>query len=292
MNRMAKGYAMIIISGVIFGFLPLGTLFAYECGMTTATLVFFRNILTGIALAVLLKARGLSIAPDHRVSFVKCALLGVFCGITTPLLLFASYSYIPSGTATTFHYVYPAATIIGGAIFLHVRPRRGHIAALALCTAGIITFHDPSSHLDLFGSAIAILSGFTYATYIVLLDGLKTDEPTMRITMLMSIFCAPPMLIYAHATGALELPPTAAAMAITAALAIGAGLIGQLLFQSGTRIIGGLRASILSTFEPLTSIFAGIVFLGEAMTLRSAIGTVLVLSAAALVAITDARAKA
>ena len=55
------------------------------------------------------------------------------------------------------------------------------------------------------------------------------------------------------------------------------------LFQMGTRIIGGQKAAILSTMEPATSVFVGILVLGEVMTLRTAIGSLLVILASVLV---------
>ena len=56
-----------------------------------------------------------------------------------------------------------------------------------------------------------------------------------------------------------------------------------MLFQKGTFLIGAQRAAILSTFEPITSIFAGILFLHETLTLRILLGSSLTLLASVLI---------
>ncbi len=61
------------------------------------------------------------------------------------------------------------------------------------------------------------------------------------------------------------------------------------LFRRGTFLIGAQRAAILSTFEPITSIFAGILFLNETLTLRILLGSSSY--AASSVLITQAAAK-
>jgi len=64
------------------------------------------------------------------------------------------------------------------------------------------------------------------------------------------------------------------------------------LFQQGSFIIGGQRASILSTFEPITSLIVGVLVFQEALTAGALLGAVLIISATALVALSDIRASA
>jgi drug/metabolite transporter (DMT)-like permease len=61
------------------------------------------------------------------------------------------------------------------------------------------------------------------------------------------------------------------------------------MFQMGTRIIGGQKAAILSTMEPTTSVFVGILVFREVITLRTAIGSVLVILASILIVLLDSR---
>ena len=60
-------------------------------------------------------------------------------------------------------------------------------------------------------------------------------------------------------------------------LGIVATVIALSLFQLGVALCGGVKTSLLSTFEPLTSIVLGILIFREPMTLRIGIGIILIL---------------
>ena len=76
-------------------------------------------------------------------------------------------------------------------------------------------------------------------------------------------------------------------LALLVACAISVGAV--VLFQQGTFLIGGQRASILSTFEPITSIIVGALAFQEAVSARTLIGSVLVVLATVLIAVFDMR---
>ena len=59
------------------------------------------------------------------------------------------------------------------------------------------------------------------------------------------------------------------------------------MFQRGTFLIGGERASILSTVEPLTGVLIGIIVFQEKITIGMGIGSALVISACVLITIFD-----
>ena len=68
-------------------------------------------------------------------------------------------------------------------------------------------------------------------------------------------------------------------------LALVVSVIAVLLFQHGVLITGGLKASLLSTFEPLTSLFVGMFVFKELLTVRILIGIVLVIVSVILLVI-------
>ena len=59
------------------------------------------------------------------------------------------------------------------------------------------------------------------------------------------------------------------------------------MFQQGTFFIGGQKASILSTLEPITSIAVGALVFQEVIGLRTASGSILVILASILIARSD-----
>ena len=60
-------------------------------------------------------------------------------------------------------------------------------------------------------------------------------------------------------------------------VAVLTSLIGVVLFQKGICCLGASLTAILSTLEPITSVFVGILFLGESLTGMKIIGCILVL---------------
>jgi drug/metabolite transporter (DMT)-like permease len=69
------------------------------------------------------------------------------------------------------------------------------------------------------------------------------------------------------------------------ALLVNVGAV--VLFQCGTFLIGGQKASVLSTFEPITSLLVGLTVFHESVTVLSVVGAALVLSASVLIALQD-----
>ena len=73
------------------------------------------------------------------------------------------------------------------------------------------------------------------------------------------------------------------------ALVINVGAV--VAFQIGTFMIGGERASILSTVEPLTGVVIGAAVFQEKITYGTGMGVVLVIFACILIAVTDKKHK-
>ncbi len=286
-KSLFKGYLLVIISALIFGLMPLMAKFIYREGITPQSLVLLRTGLATPFLFILSVAtRGkLKLPPRAVPSVALIALMG--CALT-PLLLFSSYNYMPSGAATVLHFVYPAAVVIGELVFLRKKLSKGQLLSIALCIVGIAMFYNPENKLDLTGSVIAILSGITYAAYIILLSGFKYKEISgFAFSFWVSLISAVLMLIFCLATNTLTLPQTPGGWLLTILFAVSLNVGAVVLFQKGTFIIGGSRAAVLSTFEPVTSVIAGIIFFNESASVFTVLGTVLVLTASVLIAMAD-----
>ncbi|MFQ6977789.1 MAG: DMT family transporter [Oscillibacter sp.] len=126
----------------------------------------------------------------------------------------------------------------------------------------------------------------TYAVYILLLAHFRHREVTgFRMTFYMALISAVCMFFLCLFSHQLCLPQTLAgwlaALAFSLMICIGA----VVLFQKGTFLIGAQRAAILSTFEPITSIFFGILFLHETLTPRILLGSAITLLAGVFITV-------
>ena len=136
------------------------------------TLVFLRNLLALPSLAVLAWREYKSFAIPVK-ALPSMAVISLFGCCVTPVLLFSSYQFIASGTATVFHFIYPSIVVIAGILFLKKKAQWGNILSVIICCVGVALFYTPGQPLDLRGSLLALASGFTFATYVILLSCFK-----------------------------------------------------------------------------------------------------------------------
>ena len=169
MSNYFKGCLFVISSAVIFGCMPLGAKFIYANGVNAISLAFYRNLLAIPVMYLIVRASRESLKVC-RGDFIKLVLLSILECVLTPTLMYSSYNYISSGTATTLHFIYPAVVILVETLFFREKLRMKQLLCVILCLVGVTMFYSPGGNLDPFGSALAILSGITYASYIVLLS--------------------------------------------------------------------------------------------------------------------------
>ena len=290
-TKMYKGYIYAVLSAIIFGCMPLMAKYIYADSVTPMTLVFLRNLLALPSLAILawMQSRTLKVEPKALPSLGIIALIG--CCVT-PMLLFSSYQYIASGTATVFHFIYPSIVVVAGIAFLKKEAQLGSIISVIICCAGVALFYTPGEPLDPWGSFLALFSGVTYATYTVLLSTFKYKKITgFLFSFYVAAIATVLTFIVCLLSGNLSLPASAMGwiMCIIFAFLVTTGAV--VLFQQAAFIIGGERTSILSTLEPSTSVIVGILIFHEPLSLRTVLGSVLVILASILIAVFDMHGK-
>lgn len=285
--NIIKGYLFVIASAIIFGCMPLGAKIIYADGVNALSLVFLRNSLALPALALLAKkSDGTLRLPKDCI--LEISLIAFWGCCITPILLFSSYNYISSGTATVFHFVYPAVTVLCGILFFREKVRFGPMVCILVCTLGISLFYDPGMPIHLLGSGLALSSGVTYAIYIMLLSRFRhKDVSGFKFSFYTALTCSTVVLAVCLLTRQLRLPrdPVVWLVSFVFSLILSVGAV--VLFQQGTFLIGGQRAAILSTFEPITSMTVGFLIFHENISCRLLTGAVLVIAAAILIAIFD-----
>lgn len=291
-SKLLKGYIFVILSGVLFGLMPLMTKFIYADGVNALSIVFLRNAISLPLLGILafLQCGSLKVPPKALPAITAVSLSG--CCLT-PFLLFLSYNYMASSAATVLHFIYPALVVIGATLFFNQKPRLGTILSVVICLVGICMFYEPGAALNVKGSIIALLSGLAYATYVLLLNEFKYKNISgFLFSFYISLSSTVVLLVICIVSGGLILPATWRGWLFCLLLAIAVNIAAVVFFQKGTFLIGGQRAAILGAVEPLTGVVVGVLFLNEIITPLGWIGSFLVISAGVLLASFDAaRAK-
>ena len=236
------GYVLVILSAFLFGCMPLITTYIYAEGINRESVVLLRNLLALPVLGILAwyQSRSFQIPVKSLPTIAVIALMG--CCVT-PLLLYGSYQHIATGTATVFHFVYPAVVVLIQRIFLRKKIQKATLVAVLLCVGGICLFYDPNEPLDWGGCGLALASGVTYAVYVVLLSVFRYKQVSgFKLSFYVSVVCTAVMLAVCVFTDRLTLPTTVAGWLLCLLLALVINVGAVVMFQHGTFLIGGERA--------------------------------------------------
>ena len=234
--------------------------------------LFFGSLILFDTIAV---RRDISLQITLR-QFWEITLLSVFYALT-PVLLFSSYNYMDSGLATTLHFTFPILVIVFSVLLFRVSPDYRQIFCTLLCTLGISQLSGGET-AGVIGMLLAVASGVTYALYIVFLGKSSLQSVSALTTVFwLTLLSSAEISLFAAATGNLAFPSDTTAWGVVALLALLSTALALVLFQMGLFRCGSIRASLLSTFEPLTSVVVGSFVFYEALTAQNLIGIFCVL---------------
>lgn len=279
MKRSVHSYTgelCVIASAVLFGLMPLLVKIIAAHGgnayMAALGRFFFGSLILFATIAV---RRDISLQITLR-QFWEITLLSVFYALT-PVLLFSSYNYMDSGLATTLHFTFPILVIVFSVLLFRVSPDYRQIFCTLLCTLGISQLSGGET-TGVIGMLLAVASGVTYALYIVFLGKSSLQSVSALTTVFwLTLLSLAEISLFAAATGNLAFPSDTTAWGVVALLALLSTALALVLFQMGLFRCGPIRASLLSTFEPLTSVVVGSFVFYEALTAQNLIGIFCVL---------------
>lgn len=273
-----KGNLFIILSACIFGYTPILGRITYNEGSNAVMLTFLRTLCCLPLLLAVLKIQNVSLKVT-RSELKELLILSFIGSAVTTVMLYQSYQYIPVGSATTLHFVYPLFTAVGAVVFFKEKLTRSKIVALIFAMLGISLFMGELSISSLPGIILALLSGITYAFYILYLDhsSLLTLHP-LKLSFYINLFVAMMVFGYGSATAQITFSLTATGWFYSVIVAILCGFAAITLFQVGVKLAGSTAAAILSMFEPITSVLFGILLLNEPVRLKQLIGCGLILA--------------
>lgn len=283
-----KGIIFVLISAVIFGSMPLMADIVYKNNGNSITLTLLRFTLSTPVLFFLVKRTGRESIKITRVELIKIFMVSIFGYCATALLLYTSYNYISTGTATTLHFIYPVLVIIMGVLFFKEKTNMIKVSSVILCVVGILMFYNGDGDLSIVGVLLAFLSGVTYTFYILFIEKSQLKSiGTYKLTFYLCLISSVVLMIVCVVTKSLALNMTFIGWLMSFVLSVSVTLGGVCLFQQGIKIIGSQSTSILSTFEPITSILIGILIFNESFDIRTVLGFTFIIVATLLIAIFD-----
>ena len=283
--RQLKGVLLAIISSSTFGLIPLFALPAIREGVGLDSVLFYRFAISAVAVGIFLLIRKV----DFRISMKELGTFFVLGGAyaSTALFLTASYLYIPSGVATTIHFLYPVLVTAIMIAFFKDKISLPVIVATGMAILGVwlLSRGEGQGGVGLKGLLMVLSTVVTYAIYIVgvnkscvhRMDGLK-------MTFYMLFACAVIFLVNLLVKGqGLDAMPSANAAVHVFLLALIPTLISDLTLILAIQHVGSTTAAIMGCMEPLTAVSMGVLFLGEHFGFSQLLGVLIVLVAVFIV---------
>lgn len=281
-----KGTIWALVSSSTFGLIPLFSMPVLASGVGLDSLCFYRFAFAAAAMGayMLLSGRSLRISPRE---LATVALLSVFYG-STSMFLTSSYEFIPSGIATTIHFLYPVLVTTIMIVGFGERASWCIFAAAAMAIGGVYLLSGATNGatIQLRGIVAVLITVVTYATYIVGVNRSAVKDMEGRKMTFYVLLCSAILfymnLVVRHG-GAIDPIPDAGAWVRLLLLALLPTLLSDLALIYAIQMVGSTTTAILGCMEPLTAVVIGIVCFGERFGATQAVGVVVVLAAVTLV---------
>ena len=271
------GAFYVIASAILFGLMPLFTKMAYQYGSNAYSAAFGRFFFGSLILLVMILIKpGVSLRLERN-QLLHIFVLSLFYA-AMPVLLYESYHYMSSSLATTLHFTYPVMVIVIMTLFFGNKINIRQISCTVLCIIGIALMCNPGDKAYTIGIALAVISGLAYSFYIVFLGKSNLHSvPALALSFWLSLFSAVEIGIAAMLTGKMSFAISWKGWTAEFMLALFCTVFALILFQRGLFLCGEIKASLLSTFEPITSVVVGVIVFNENITLKITLGIAAVL---------------
>ncbi len=260
-----KGKVLILLSSLCFS---LGGLLVKLIPWQALAISGARSLIAAVMIG------GYIVASKKRVVINKTTLFGGLCmmGMTTSFVL--ANKLTTAANAIALQHSSLVFIILINYFFFRRKPLPVDIAACGLVIAGIVIIcggNMSSGHMP--GDAVAIFSGLCYA-FVCMLNAFKNGDA------LSSVFWGQ-IMSAAIGIGQLVQEPDFSLQPVAFILILGIFQLGlgYILFVLGIRDTEPLMASMIGAIEPVANPVLVAVFYGERMTLRTVVGSAIVLSA-------------
>lgn len=279
-----SGVAFAIISSATFGLIPLFSIPLLGRGIGSPTILCYRFLLAALAMAVVM----LLTRRKFRLELSKLGTVAILSILyaSTAILLIESYDYIPSGIATTIHFLYPlAVTLTMSWLFGEKTTATTYIAVVvSLVGVGLLAWGNHTEGDFHKGVTLSLLTVISYAAYIIgIMRSRASTIDSLVLTFYVLVIGAALFFIYALSTTGIEAIHHWSDWRDLVMLALICTVLSDYTLILAIKRIGSTLTSILGSMEPLTAVIVGVVYFGEHFDSSSVAGLILIIVAVVLV---------
>ena len=286
-SQYSAGIVFAVVASVIFGLIPLFSVPLIEAGLPVSNIVCYRFAFSTIAMAVVMAVRRITLKVTWR-EYGALLMLSFFYAMTA-LLLTASYQYIPTGIATTIHFLYPVWVTLLTIFFFKEKVSKPTIVAMVCAIGGVAMLSLSGTEAqNISGKGLAIVLGtvVAYGSYLACLpktavknmDGLKvTFWLMLNCTLIFAI-----NIIAQDGISGFHAVPNGHCWINLLLVSLLPTLVSNLTLIQAIRRIGATATSVMGSLEPLTAVIIGLLVFHEHCTPMQALGICVVIGAVAM----------
>lgn len=281
-NIIGVGFA--VLSSATFGLIPLFSVPLLESGVSSPTILFYRFTIAAVAMAAIIFATRHSFRIERN-DILPVATLSALYALTAILLL-ESYKSIPSGIATTIHFLYPlAVTLTMSWLFKERMSKSIYVAVfISLFGVALLAWGNHTEGDFRRGVSFALLTVVTYAAYIIgVMRSRASRIDSLTLTFYVLAFGAVLFFIYALATSGIEAVHEARSWRDLTMLALLCTILSDYTLILAIKRIGSTKTSILGSMEPLTAVIVGVLYFNEHFDASSVVGLISIIVAVIIV---------
>jgi drug/metabolite transporter (DMT)-like permease len=292
-----RGYLMVVLAALLFGFNGNLARKLFDAGVTPLTLVECRMVIGGLFLlgCLLVGQRITALVPTLRVPVGLWGWL-LALGLTMAAVTytyFMAVSRLPIAVALVVQFSTPAWLVLGEALWRRRMPSGAVLVALLLALSGLVlvtgVWRQRSVAFDPLGLLFALLSVLTFAAYLLLGRRVGRELPALPATTWGALVAA---LFWLVVQPPWRLPALVCQAAFWPAV-LAVGILGMalpfFLELAALRYLDAARTGITAMLELVAGSCIAYLWLGQALDLWEIAGSLLVMSGVALLHVESLR---
>ncbi|MDX9802249.1 MAG: DMT family transporter [Spirochaetia bacterium] len=282
------GFLLIFVSAVSFGAVPIFTEYVYREGVNTQSLLFLRFAIASLFIWIIVLS-GRKKLPAGKDVFILF-LLGFLGYSGQSFSYFKALTFIPPALVAILLYLYPVFVTLLSIFILKEQITQRKIIALFLAVTGTILVIGIQKGTDIRGILLGISAAVIYSVYIITSSKVLKRNNTLSSTAVITTSSAFFFLIFSLNTE-LILPSSSFGWINMTLIAVVSTAIAVYAFFAGVKLIGAVNSSMISTFEPVATMFLASAVFSYKITVLQIEGTVLIIAAAILLSLREKRTK-
>lgn len=268
------------VAGSVLGFatLPVLAKLALGAGARVWPLVAWRFGIAAAAVWAVLAVVGHRPPPLRR--WPELGVLGALYAVSGAGFL-ASLEHLSAGVATLVFFTYPAAVVLGGALFLDEPLDARRSVALILTVSGCALTARAGGGADAAGVAMALTATLAIAAYTLAGRSAMSRSAALGSSAVVITVTAAATALFALARGGLRLGGGAEAAGWTVLTGLVATAVPMTAYLVALRHLDAGKVSLYSTAEPVLTVLLAAAVLGERMGGLQLLGGALVVAGVA-----------